>query len=80
MYLYRQLVTKKSAEFWAEIEVSKPLFAPSGLPLEENDEEAVDGQDDHDVPVELFVSGVNKVDLPTGYKSVGEPFTRRPKR
>ena len=57
------MVQKKSAEPRAEIEGSEPLNAPSDLHLEEDDEEAVDGKDDEDVPVELprlVVTGVDK--------------------
>ena len=46
------------------------LNAPSDLSLGEDKEEAVDGEDDEDVPIELstfFVTGVDKADSPTGY-------------
>lgn len=38
-------------------------------------EEAFDGENDEDIPVELSilaVTRVEKLDLPTGYKSVGD--------
>ncbi len=66
---------KKSAEFWAKIEESEPFITPLEIPLEEDDEEAVDGRNDEDVPMELstlIVTGVDDRSLPTGYKSVGE--------
>ena len=66
---------KKSAEFRAEIEGSEPLITPLEIPLEEDNEEAVDGGDDEDVPMELstlIVTGVDDGGLPTSYKSVGD--------
>ncbi len=64
---------KKSAEFRAEIEGSKLLITPLEIPLEEDNEEAVDGEDDKDVPIELsmlIVTGIDDRGLPTSYKSV----------
>lgn len=66
---------KKPPKFRAEIEGSEPLHALSNLHLEEGGEEAVDGEDDEDVQVRLstlVVTEMNKVDLSTGYKSVGD--------
>ena len=69
-------MAQKSAGFRAEIEESEALQALFDLHLEkENDEEAVGREYDEDVPVELstlVVTGVDKLDLPTGYKSVGD--------
>ena len=58
-----------------EIESSELLYTPSDLHLEDNDEEAVEREDDEDIPVELstlVVTEMDKVDLFTGYKSVGD--------
>lgn len=49
---------KKSAEFPAEIEGSGPLITPAGI----HDEEAVDGEDDEDIPMELSMLVVIGVD------------------
>ena len=54
---------------------SEPLFTSSDLQLKENNEEAVDGGNDEDVPVEfsmLIVIGVNYRGLLTDQKSVGD--------
>ncbi len=48
-------------------------MTPLEILLEENNEEAVDGRDDEDVPIELstlIVTGVDDMGLLTGYKSV----------
>lgn len=46
----------------------------SNLNLEEDDEEAIDGEDNEDVPLELstllIVTEVGGRNLPTGYKAV----------
>ena len=61
---------KKSAEFWAEIERSEPLITTLEIPLEEANEEGVDGGDDEDVPMEpstLIVTAiVDDKSLPMG--------------
>ncbi len=62
---------KKSTEFRAEIEGSKLIITPLEIPLEEDNEEVVDGGDDEDIPMELsmlIVTGVDDRGLPTGYK------------
>lgn len=56
-----------------EIEGSEPLIALSDIHLKENNEEAVDGENDESVLVELStwnVVGVDSWGLQTGYKSV----------
>ena len=61
--------------------VALPSFIPhptkeekKELQIEEGKEEAFDGEDDEDVPVELstlVVTGVDETVLPRGYKSKG---------
>lgn len=66
---------KKPAEFRAEIKGSEPLHAPSDFHIEEDDGEAADGEEDDSIPAELstlVVAEVDRVDLPTGYKSMGD--------
>ena len=45
------MADKKLAELRAEIEGSEPLTTSSNLNLEEDDEEAVGGEDDEDILV-----------------------------
>lgn len=66
---------KKSAEFQAEVGGSGPLITSPEIHREEDNEEAADGGDAEDVPMEistLIVTGVDDGSLPTGYKSVGD--------
>ncbi len=63
-----------SLRIWAEIEESEPFITLSNLNLEEDDEEAIEGEDNQDVPLELstllIVTEVGGRNLPTGYKAV----------
>ncbi len=58
---------KKSAEFAAG---SEPFITSSNLQFEEDDEEAVNGEDDGDVPVTLIVTGIDDGNLPVAYKTI----------
>ena len=58
-----------------EIERFELLITLLEIPLEEDDEKAVDGEDDEDVPIEVSTLIVTEVDdggLPTCYQPVGD--------
>ncbi len=64
---------KKSSQLSAEIEPPEPFINPLKIPLEEDNEEAVERGDNKAVPIELSTLIVTKIDgggLPAGYKFV----------